>query len=73
MYDDDIKDAHNNGKNYFDTDIPKCIRDMENKGKNLKIAKNLQKSSLTVMVVFSKQQGNLSLICITEKILEIGS
>ena len=24
-----IKDAHNNGKNYFDTDIPKCIRDME--------------------------------------------
>ena len=23
LYDDDIKDAHNNWKNYFDTDIPK--------------------------------------------------
>jgi len=53
-------------------DCKTSIRDIEKSGENLKIAKNLQKSSLTVMVVFSKQQGNLSLICITEKNLEIG-
>ena len=61
---DYIKDSHNkNGKNYFDNDIPKKF---ENRTKNtkyvgkyvkhIKIAKNLIKGSLAVMVVFFKRR-----------------
>ena len=58
-----IKDAHNNGKNYFDTDIPKKFenwikinKDMGKYVKHIKIAKNLIKGSLAGMVVFLKRQ-----------------
>ena len=58
-----IKDAHNNGKNYFDTDIPKKFENwtkntkyMGKYLKHIKIAKNLIKGSLAVMVVLSKRQ-----------------
>ena len=58
-----IKDAHNNGKNYFDTDIPKKFENwtkntkyMGKYVKHIKIAKNLIKGSLAAMVVFLKRQ-----------------
>ena len=58
-----IKDAHNNGKNYFDTDIQKSFtnwtkntKDMGKYVKHIRIAKNLIKCNLTAMVVFLKQQ-----------------
>ena len=42
-----IKDAHNNGKNYFDTDIPKKVLKLDQKhqryGKICKTNKNSQK------------------------------
>ena len=73
-----IKDAHNNEKNYFDTDIPKKLeswtkntKDMGKYEKQIKIAKNLLKVSLNY-VCFLKTTGNLILISITEKILKIG-
>ena len=54
-----MKGAHNNGENYFDTDIPKKFenwiintKDMGKYVKHIKIAKNLLKGSLTAMVVF---------------------
>ena len=58
-----IKDAHKNGKIYFDTDIPKKFENWIKKNKNMgkyvkhiNIAKNLNKGSLAAMVVFLKQQ-----------------
>ena len=59
-----IKDAQNNGRNYFVTDIPsfkirpKPPKDMEKRVKHIKISKYLQKGSLTAMVVFLKRQEN---------------
>ena len=60
---DYIKDSHNNGKNYFDTDIPKKFENwtkntkyMGKYVKHIKIAKNLIKGSLTAMVVFFKRR-----------------
>ena len=54
-----IKDAHNNEKKYFDTDIPikfensiKKNKDMEKYVKHIKIAKNLIEGSRTAVVVF---------------------
>ena len=56
-----IKDAHNNEKNYFDTDIPKKFenwtkntKDMGKYVKHIKIAKNLLKGSLTATIVYLK-------------------
>ena len=58
-----IKDAHNNGKNYFDTDIPKKFlnwtkntKDMGKNVKHIKIVKNLIKGSLTPMLLFLKRK-----------------
>ena len=56
-----IKDAHNNGKNYFDTDIPKKFKNWTKNTKDIgiyvkyiKIAKNLIKGSLTAIDGFVK-------------------
>ena len=55
-----IKDAHNNGENYFYPDIPKKLdkknKDMRKYVKHIKIAKNLIKGNLAAMVVFLKRQ-----------------
>ena len=60
---DYIKDSHNNGKNYFYTDIPKKFENwtkntkyMGKYVKHKKIAKNLIKASVTAIIVFFKRQ-----------------
>ena len=61
-----ILDAHNNGKKYFDTVIAKKFenrtKDMGKYVKHIKIAKNLLKDSLTAIVSFLKTPGNLIFI-----------
>ena len=73
-----IKDAHNNEKNYFDTDIPKKVLKLDQKhqryGEICKTYKNSQKPAERQSdrhVCFLKTTGNLILISITEKILKI--
>ena len=77
MYNDDIKDAHNIGKNYFDSDIQKKSLKIghQRNGETYKTYKNSPKPAKRqsdCYVCFLKTTEYLILISRTEKVLKIG-